>query len=216
MEKNINTMPSFSELKKEAKEKLRGKYTIPIISYLVYFVSVMIISTILQKEFSVTSAQTLNYLMSLFVYAIIILGFWHLYMKIYREEKIEYGDVFYGFKNYPKYVVLVLLHFIYTFLWSLLLIIPGIIKGLSYAQCYFIALDNPDLSPNECITESRKMMDGYKWKYFLLNLSFIGWILLGVLTFGILYIWLLPYMSETAVGFYEHLKKPETTETAAV
>ena len=86
---------------------------------------------------------------------------------------------------------------IFTFLWSLLFIIPGIVKAYSYAMTPYIVHDNPEMPVRECIRQSQRMMKGYKMKLFLLDLSFIGWILLGIFSFGIGLLWVLPYM-ETA------------------
>ena len=81
---------------------------------------------------------------------------------------------------------------IFVFLWTLLLIIPGIIKSISYSQTFFVLKDHPEYSITEAITESKKIMQGYKWKYFLLNLSFIGWGILSLFTLGIGLLWLNP------------------------
>ena len=109
----------------------------------------------------------------------------------------EVNSLFEGFKYFGKLVVLNLLIGLYTFLWSLLLIIPGIIKGFSYSFAYYIFLDNPELSPNECIEKSKEITNGYKAEIFFLNLSYIGWIILCVLTLGILELWVGPKI-ETA------------------
>jgi uncharacterized membrane protein len=87
------------------------------------------------------------------------------------------------------------------------LIIPGIIKGISYSQTSFILKDNPELSYNAAIERSMAMMEGYKMQYFLLQLSFIGWILLSMLTCGILNLWVLPYVVATDAHFYEFVKE---------
>lgn len=94
---------------------------------------------------------------------------------------------------------------IFVFLWTLLFIIPGIIKGFAYSQTFFILKDHPEMGILDAITESRKRMNGLKWKYFLMNLSFIGWAILALLTFGIGYLFLLPYVYTTQGAFYQHL-----------
>ena len=93
-----------------------------------------------------------------------------------------------------------------TFFWSLLFIIPGIVKGFSYAMTPFILDEYPELTPVEAIHRSRMMMRGHKFDLFYLSLSFIGWGLLGILTLGIGYLWLTPYMSTTMASFYEDVK----------
>ncbi|GAP01586.1 hypothetical protein FFRU_090640 [Fructobacillus fructosus] len=104
-----------------------------------------------------------------------------------------------------------ILQFIWTFLWTLLLFIPGIIKGLAYSQAFFVFKDakaaGEDIRFRDAITRSRQLMDGHKWEYFVLILSFIGWGILAELVFGLGMVILLPYMYLTYAGFYDYLKK---------
>ena len=98
---------------------------------------------------------------------------------------------------------------LYTFLWSLLFIIPGIVKSYSYAMTPYILLDRPELSATDAIKESEKMMNGHKMELFILDLSFIGWILLSMLTCGILVLYVEPYMMATKSAFYLELNGPD-------
>jgi uncharacterized membrane protein len=108
-------------------------------------------------------------------------------------------------------VVVELLTLLFTFLWMLLLVVPGIVKSYAYSQATFIFKDQTDAHPNEnisyldCITKSRQLMHGHKWRFFMLQLSFIGWDLLACLTFGIGYLWLMPYKNATYAAFYQDL-----------
>lgn len=112
-----------------------------------------------------------------------------------------------GFKNkYWRNVLTMLWLQILVFLWSLLFVIPGLIKAFSYAMTPYILHDNPELSPTEAIHRSRMMMRGHKFDLFWLILSFIGWLLLCVLTVGIGFLWLLPYMETATAAFYEEVK----------
>ena len=95
---------------------------------------------------------------------------------------------------------------LFTLLWTLLLIIPGIIAVLSYSMTFYILADDNSIGAMEAIDKSKKMMDGYKWKYFCLGLRFIGWSLLCILTLGIGFLWLLPYMQVSMVKFYDDIK----------
>lgn len=99
-----------------------------------------------------------------------------------------------------------LLAAIFTFLWTLLLIIPGIVKSFSYAMTKYILEENPELSANEAIDRSRAMMRGHKFDLFWLYLSFIGWVILSIITCGIGFIWLVPYMETAEAAFYEEVK----------
>ena len=108
-------------------------------------------------------------------------------------------------KNWLRILLVSILVGVFTFLWTLLFIIPGIVAALSYSMATYLIVDT-DLDANDAIKESKRMMKGYKWDYFVFGLSFIGWIMLVPLTFGILYIWLLPYMYVSMAIYYEKLK----------
>lgn len=111
-----------------------------------------------------------------------------------------------AFSNYWHKVWTMLLMAILTGLWTLLFIIPGIIKAFSYAMTPFIVEENPELTANEAIHRSRMMMRGHKFDLFWLWLSFIGWGILCMLTAGIGFIWLVPYMETSQAAFYEEVK----------
>lgn len=116
------------------------------------------------------------------------------------------GGLFYGFKErYTQSLGVYIMTTIFTVLWSLLLIIPGIIKSYCYAMSQYIALDNPGKSTLDCITESRKLMKGHKWQLFCLQISHIGWFILVILTLGILSFWVLPKYQQAIYEFYLHI-----------
>ena len=129
-----------------------------------------------------------------------------IYMGVSDGRKPEVGDLFSQIRNVLPAFCTTFLVGLFTFLWSLLLIVPGIIKGCSYSQAMYILAENPGISPTEAINRSKAMMDGHKMEYFLLGLSFIGWSILGIFTLGILYIWLIPYMQTTLANYYRSLK----------
>ena len=103
---------------------------------------------------------------------------------------------------------------VFIFLWSLLLIIPGIIKSYSYAMTPYILVDKPELSANEAIEESMRLMSGHKFDLFYLQLSFIGWFILALLTAGIGFLWLTPYYNSTVASFYLSLKAEDEAKVA--
>lgn len=123
-----------------------------------------------------------------------------------RGKPIDIGKLFDGFKDFGRVWGTLILVAIYTILWTCLLIIPGIVKSYSYALTPFILKDEPELKYNAAIEKSMRMMDGYKMKLFLLDLSFIGWMILSVLTLGIGLLFLQPYMNTARAAFYEDLK----------
>ncbi len=115
-----------------------------------------------------------------------------------------------GFQNYGHTFVTLFLRDLYIFLWLLLLFVPGVIKAYSYRMVPYILAENPDMPANEIITRSREMMDGNKWKAFVLDLSFIGWILLGVVTFGIVQVfWAGPFIHSTNAALYVKLREQQ-------
>ena len=111
-----------------------------------------------------------------------------------------------AFKDYWHKVLGMLLMGIFIFLWTLLLVIPGIIKTFSYAMTPYILHEYPNVGVNDAIDISRKMMKGHKLDLFLLELSFIGWMILTAFSLGIGLLWLAPYMQTAHAGFYEEVK----------
>ena len=132
----------------------------------------------------------------------LMMGFSMVIVNNYNNRKVEVSQVFDGFNDFVKNLVLGLLHTIYVFLWSLLFLIPGIVKSYSYAMSYYIALDHPEYSADECITKSKELMYGKRWELFCVDFSYIGWIILCLLTFGILTFWVYPKMETSRYAFY--------------
>ena len=124
------------------------------------------------------------------------------------EAPAELNALGRGFNPYGRNVGAMFLRGLFLFLWSLLFIIPGIIKAYSYRMVPYILADNPDMKGMEAITLSRRMMDGQKWNAFVLDLSFIGWALLSALTLGLLGIFYVhPYRFCTNAELYHTLKE---------
>lgn len=134
-------------------------------------------------------------------------------LKVSNAEVIKVENLFDGFKDFSRAFLLNVINSIFVFLWSLLFIIPGIIKVISYSMSYYIIIENPNMSANDARKESMRIMQGNKWRYFCLQLSFIGWLLLSILTFGILLYWVNPYMYVANAEFYKSLKETEQTIT---
>ncbi len=121
-------------------------------------------------------------------------------------KNLEFADLFQGFRNYWKVVGLQFMINLFTALWALLLIIPGIIKGYSYAMAPFILKENPEMNVMDAISESKRMMLGHKGSLFYLHLTFLGWIVLGILSFGIGLLFVTPYIQAAEAEFYKSLK----------
>ncbi len=124
------------------------------------------------------------------------------------NSKAEVKEVGYGFdSNYKNIATVMFWRDLYIVLWSLLLIIPGIVKSYEYRMIAYLLAENPNMTKDEAFAISRQMMDGQKWKAFVLDLSFIGWKLLSVLTLGILStFYVRPYKNMTDAALYEALK----------
>lgn len=128
-----------------------------------------------------------------------------------RGEDVNKWKVLFGGFNsakiFFKQVGVVVLNTIMCALWAILLIVPGIIKGLAYSMYPYVLRDEPDLSVWQTLKKSEAIMKGYKGKLFLMYLSFVGWFILGAFTFGILYIWLTPYVMTSTVKFYDDVRR---------
>ena len=123
------------------------------------------------------------------------------------KSAVDFNDLLCGFKEcFAGSLVLSLLTALYTFLWSLLFVIPGIVKTYSYAMAPYIQQDDPSKDASECIDESRAMMNGHKAQLFMLDLSFIGWYFVGALCFGIGILFVYPYHYAARANFYLALK----------
>jgi uncharacterized membrane protein len=136
----------------------------------------------------------------------IALGYTSFMIAIFRRKSTSAVEVFYGFEQFGKAFGLFLAVNLFTLLWALLFIIPGIIASFRYAMAFYILADNPNISIMDAIRESKRMMRGNKWKLFSLEISFIGWIFLAALTAGIGFLWVMPYITAASVGFYEVAK----------
>ena len=145
-------------------------------------------------------------LITLVITGPLMLGLVVLFSKLIKGEKAEIVDLFDGFKNFVNSFLLYILNSVFTLLWSLLFVIPGIVMSYAYSMSYYILKDNPELSANEARKKSIEMMRGNKWRLFCLDFSFIGWSLLSILTFGILMLWVTPVMQASHAAFYESLK----------
>ena len=129
-----------------------------------------------------------------------------VYLGVSKGVQPTAGDAFSGFDDFWSAFKVNFLVGLFTFLWSLLFYIPGIIKAISYSMSTFILAENKGKPALECINESKAMTNGHKMDLFVLGLSFIGWGLLCVITLGIASIWVIPYMQATYANAYNSLK----------
>ena len=204
-----------SELRAQARERLEGKWgTFVLMTFLM-----LVIQTILQIPGYIGSLLEIlspeNVLASLSfsnisnILSLLALPLsWGLTVSLlrnHREESVDLENLFDGFRGgrYTRVFCALFLVNLFTFLWALLLIIPGIMKAFSYALTPYIIMDESELTARQAITRSCEIMEGRRWKLFCLYLSFIGWGILSLLTFGIGFLWLVPYMNASIAAFYE-------------
>lgn len=196
------------ELKNRAKESLKGKYgeaiKLLLITFAISFATGFVIGFLNLDE---DIAELISSIVSFAVAGLLGFGTVSFFLKISRNETVTYKELFSKINMCFSYLAISLLVGLFTALWSLLLIIPGIIAAINYSLVYFVKLDNPELGALEVLRKSKEMMNGHKWDFFVLILSFLGWAILGIFTLGILYLWLVPYMQVTYANFYNSLKE---------
>ena len=146
--------------------------------------------------------------------SVVLNGGWILYhLGIRRGEHQDYATLFDGFSLAGKLILLHILTSLFVALWSFLFVIPGIIAAYRYRFAVYILCQHPDLSVRKALALSTRLTSGYKWQLFLLDLSFLGWYFLRALTFDILGIWVLPYETQTRIGFYQKVKANKAAES---
>ncbi|MGM9713721.1 MAG: DUF975 family protein [Prevotella sp.] len=209
-------MKQNSEFRRQALSKLEGNWGTAALITIVYLLSVNIITgggsvCLAQIGQEVSIVGNLLYILILPMSFACTVSF----LNLARGGNLSVAYLFKFFSN-KKVWVMMILKTIYIALWTLLLIIPGIIKTYSYAMAEFIMLDNPDVGADEAIKISMQMMKGNKLKLFLLDLSFIGWIILALLTFGLGMILLTPYIYTAHAEFYIDLKAETTAEPVTI
>ncbi len=134
------------------------------------------------------------------------LGLTMIFLGLTRDESPEINTLFSGFSYMGPAILLNIMIAVFTCLWSLLFVIPGIIKAISYSMAYFVLADNPELSAKEALDESKRITSGHIGDLFVLYLSFIPWVLLGAITCGLALIYVVPYMQTTMANYYLELK----------
>lgn len=157
------------------------------------------------------SGSNLNFI-HLILGGVIQLGYVQYLLKQYNKANFEVRDLFSQFDRFGQGFAQAFLRGLYTFLWALLLIIPGIVKSYSYAMTPFIMAENPEMTANEAIKASMEMMDGHKSELFMLDLTFIGWDLLCILTLNLGHLVLNPYKNAAHTVFYKNLTGPAVPE----
>lgn len=195
-----------AELKAAAKEQIKGKIGI-------LFVITLIIGLISGAAGAILSfIPGGSIVASVIITPAFMISIIRVYLNVVKGEQPKVSDAFSGFDDFWAAFKVNFLVGLFTFLWSLLFVIPGIIKALSYSMSLYILAENKGKPALECINESKAMTEGHKAELFVLGLSFYGWLLLCGITFGIAYIWVGPYMQATYINAYNSLKPAVTVE----
>ena len=203
-------MKSNPEIRQEVRRLITGKWNAGALVVFIFAIFQVVSSLLQGNPEEGTGMMGIAMIYSLLVLYPLNISCAKIFLDLAREGKTpDVGQLFYAFRKsiYGKAVLLQLLVAIFTVLWTLLLIVPGIIKGLSYSMAPYILLDNPELTPMEAINKSQEMMRGHKMDLFLMQLGFVGWILLSFLTLGIALFWVGAYYDTVFAKFYMELKE---------
>jgi uncharacterized membrane protein len=195
-------------LMKMARESLKGKWGIAVGTFVVYALIIGAIQA--PTRFFPPSG-----LLSLIIGGPMSVGIAIFSLSLSRNQNADIGQIFKGFAIFGKALGAYLLMVLFVFLWSLLLIVPGIIAALSYSMTFYILADDPAIKAKQALDKSKMMMNGYKWKFFCLMFRFFGWFFLCILTMGVGFLWLMPYINVSTAKFYDDIKdKPVIVENA--
>ncbi len=203
------------QIKQTTWKKLSGKWTQACLGFLLFFIISIALDlpSLFFEEESIGQALY-NSIWGPIEWAltwVLDIGIIAFYYDIVCNRPLYYKRIFTGFTHGFIYAVNVfctqLLMCIFVLLWALLLIVPGIMKAFSYSMSLYILLDHPEYSPLEAIKKSKELMFGHRMELFILELRFIPWFLLGIITLGIAFIWVIPYISTACCEFYLQLKK---------
>lgn len=224
----------ISDYRAKARQDLTGKWTIALLAALAAGIlgglmtgslgmSIDIDAEIVQELPSIVqgyllavgSAASVLALAQFVLGGVVGLGYCSFLLKMHDGEEADIRDVFSQFHRFTDGFLLYLLSGLFVALWSLLLVIPGIVAAYKYAMAPFLMLENPGMRAKEAIAASTERMDGHKWELFLLDLSFLGWDLLNVLTLGIGSLWLNPYKNAAYAAFYRSLSTKALPEAGS-
>ena len=169
--------------------------------------SITSLTYILGAVMAITSLIIIVGLVQYVIGSFVSLGLIQYNLDLIDGRDAEFSQIFSKAPMFGKAFWLRLRMSIFTFLWSLLLLIPGIIKAYSYSMAGFILTENPEMTAKEAMEVSEKMMVGNKWRLFCLQFSFIGWNILGVLSLGIGMLWVTPYQNAAVAAFYDEISR---------
>lgn len=195
-----------SELKQNAKDQLKNNWGVAIGVIIVCTLISCIPNLLVDLEVESIVISISIPIITMIITGPIAIGQSKFFINLANRSNPRFSDLWYGFNNILRAIGITLLVGIIVLIGTILLIIPGIILSFMYSQVYYIMAENPDMSIIDCLKESARIMKGHKMELFVLELSFIGWILLMGITFGLAGLYVLPYYTATLTNFYLEIK----------
>ncbi len=215
------------QFKHQARTRLRKSWTVPVLITLIFYI---IFFTINKDSFEfslpdfsdienfsysysfnvsqIEENQTIDFLTSIIniiITGIFGIAFAKFYLDMIKKDKMQIQDFINNLSLFTRGILGHLWFLLWTVLWSFLFFIPGIVKLFSYSQMNYILAEFPEVSVTEAMKISMKITKGYKWDLFVMYLSFLGWMILSTLSFGIGFLWLKPYMDLSSAYAYKFL-----------
>lgn len=181
----------------DARESLEGKWGLAIGAFFV----LMLVSSAAQV------VPFIGIIGSFIIGGPLALGAALFSLSLSKREHPRFEQIFDGFKKFETSFIAYLVTAVLVFLWSLLLIIPGIIAAISYSQTFYIIAQDDNIAPYDAMQKSRMMMEGYKAKYFRMMLRFMGWGILCIFTLGIGFLFLIPYVHVSTANFHRDISE---------
>jgi uncharacterized membrane protein len=213
-------MRNNSDYKAEALAALKGKWAPSVLAVIVYVFGILIFFVpywIKALRMDPTDLSAVKGLSSWFLFYLagvflvggpLLVGMVNAFkvLLLQGDDRLVSNEIRIGFGNWLHHAWAYFLRGLYVLLWTILFIIPGIVKTLAYAMTNYILVDHPELSANKAILLSNEMMKGHKYDLFYLYLSFAGWFILCLITLGIGFFWLIPYAQTAQASFYQDVK----------
>ena len=195
-----------SELKQNAKMQLKGNLWLSIAVLVVYQLVSYVPNLLGMLSESVFLAGIMS-IITVGLTGILSIGVCRFFINLANDSNSQFSDLWYGFNNILKAFGVSLLVALLVFLGSLLFVVPGIILTYMYSQVYYVMAQNPELSVIDVLKESARIMKGHKFELFVLELSFLGWMILVGITFGIVGLYVIPYYNATLTNYYLSIKQ---------
>ena len=215
------------EFKHQARKRLRKSWTVPVLITLIFYVIFFMInkdtfefsmpdfSNIENFSYSYSfnvspsdenaTLSLLTSLINIMIYGIFGIAFAKFYLDMRQKDKMQFQDFLNNLSMFVRGILGQLWMTLWIVLWSFLFFIPGIVKTFAYSQMHYILAEYPEVSVTEAMKISMKITKGYKWDLFIMYLSFLGWMILSILTFGIGFLWLKPYMELSFANAYKFM-----------